>query len=210
MKDMVRKTMRSYFLLFMVPVLLSSACAPAGLNMGQYRDDGATPSDFIYCYGYGCSSQIRLGLHDAEWQRITHLLKNPKDAKAERAKIAKAIALMEQWTGELAETSADQAYAPLIRKSHQELDCIDETVNTHKYLSFFEQADLLKFHTLSRPVYKGLFLDGTYPHNSAAVTQTETGQIYVIDSYVHANGKKPVIRTIEDWRTHPTFESAEL
>lgn len=190
--------------------LLLSACAvPAGLNLGNYSDPDATPSDFIYCHGYGCTQKIRIGLHEREWKQVEKIFKKSKSAQEERDNIAKAVALMERWTGALANTSQDQAYAPIIKKSNQELDCVDETVNTHKYLTFFEKTGLLKFHMVSNPVFKGFLLDGTYPHNSAAVIEKGSSQAYVIDSYIHANGKEPVIRTLEDWRARSTFESEE-
>jgi len=198
--------MRLLILLF----LLSACANPSGLNMAQYQDKGATPSDFIYCHGYGCSQQIRLGLHQSEWKQVERILKNSKNAKAERQKIAKAIARMEKLTGDLAETSGDLPKAPIIKKSNQELDCIDETVNTHKYLTFFEKAGLLKFHIIGKPAFKGFFINGVYPHNSAAVIEKETRQIFVVDSYIYANGKEPVIRTHEDWMKTKTFESDAL
>lgn len=182
-------------------------CAvPSGLNLGRYPDPHATPSDFIYCYGYNCSKQLRVGLRDQEWQQIERILKTSKTAKQERTNIAKAIARMETWTGALAGTSKDQAFAPILRRSYHELDCIDETVNSHKYLSFFEEAGLLKFHTVHRPVFKGFFMNGVYPHNSAAVMENVTHQVYVIDSYVSANGKKPVIKTWEAWMKTKTLD----
>lgn len=202
--------MRYLFLLFLLSALTSGCTNPAGLNMAQYRDVGATPSDFVYCHGYGCSQKIRLGLHDSEWNEVKKIFKNSKNAKDERQKIAKAIARMEKITGQLADTSDDLPKAPIIKKSHQELDCIDETVNTTKYLTFFEQAGLLKFHKVGKPAFKGFFINGIYPHNTATVIEKETGKIFVIDSYIFANGEKPVIRSHEDWMKTGTFESAEF
>ncbi len=195
------------FIILFLPLLLVGCVSPAGLNMGQYPDPQATPSDFIYCYGYGCSKQLRVGLHKKEWRHIEKILRSPRTAAQEREKIAKAIARIEQWTGELAGTSDDQAKAPLFRRSYQELDCIDETLNTHKYLTFFEQAGLLTFHRVGQPVFKGSLFSGTYPHNSASIIEIKTQQEFTVDSYVHANGKEPVIRTLKDWRARPTFES---
>lgn len=201
----------SSFLRSIAVIFLLSACAaPAGINLGHYSDPDATPYDFIYCHGYGCSKELRVGLHEKEWRQIKKILKAPKTAKQERTKIAHAIAQMEKFTGALADTAEDQAFAPIIRRSYQELDCVDETVNTHKYLSFFDAAGLLKFHQVGRPVFKGSLLSGVYPHNSASIIESETGDAYVVDSYIHANGKQPVIRTLKDWRAHSTFESEEL
>ena len=174
-----------------------------GLNLGHYPDPHATKDNFEYCYGYGCTKKIRLGFSDYEWQQITKIFKVPsKNAKEEREKIGKTIALMEQYTGELANTKSDLAKAPIRRQSYQELDCIDETINTTKYLNFLADANFLKFHTVGQPVYKGLVLNGVYPHNSASVVENDSGDVYAIDSYIYANGLAPDIRDINHWRKY--------
>lgn len=199
--------MRYLFLLF----LISACAAPSGLNMAQYRDKEASPSDFIYCHGYGCSQKIRLGLHDYEWKKVKKIFKKKsKGAADERQKIAKAVSLMEKYTGVLAKTEDDLAKAPIIKKTDYELDCIDETVNTTNYLTFFYEEGFLKFHQVGKPAFKGFFLNGTYPHNTATIIEKETSQVYVVDSYIFSNGKDPVIRTYQDWLKTTTFESEEL
>ena len=58
---------------------------------------------------------------------------------------------------------------------------------------------MLVFHKVSRPVYKGYMVNGVYPHNSAAVQETDSGDIYVIDSYIFENGAEPNIRKLDSW-----------
>ena len=95
-------------------------------------------------------------------------------------------------------TKDDLPKAPLFKKSYFELDCIDETVNTTKYLNFLNQKGLLKFHDVGKPIHKNIG-HGAYPHNSATVIEIETGDIYVIDSYIYKNGQPPNIRMLESW-----------
>lgn len=187
-------------LLFFISILFLSACTNGnGLNLGYYPDPNASKDNFIYCYGYGCTKTMRLGFSDHEWKQISKIFKKKsKTAKAERIKIGKAIALMEKYTGELAGTKQDLPKAPIIRKSFQELDCIDETVNTTKYLSFLKEAGFLKFHEVGEPVFKGM-LNGAYPHNSASVIEIETDTVFVIDSYIYKNGAQPNIRGLDNW-----------
>ena len=117
---------------------------------------------------------------------------------------------MEGYVGNLVGLEDDQPKAPIIKSSNHELDCVDETVNTTKYLNFLQDEGLLKFHRVGQPAYKGFLIDGTYPHNTATIIENETGQAYVVDSYIYANGKEPVIRTLEDWLKTRTLESEEL
>lgn len=180
-----------------------------GLNLGQYPDPTATPQKFIHCHGYGCSQKRLIGFNQKEWQKIRSIFSKPSPtAKEERVQIAKAIALMEEYVGKLIGVENDLPKAPIIRQSSKELDCIDETVNTTKYLMFLEKDNLLHFHQVDRPVYKGMILNGVYPHNSAAIQEKETGKIYVVDSYIFKNGDQPNIRLLESWKKY-RFEELE-
>lgn len=188
------------FLILICALFVSACSGGAGLNLGQYPDPDAAYDHFDYCHGYGCTKKIRLGFSEYEWKQISKIFKTPaKEATAERARIGEAIALMENYTGKLAGTEDDLAKAPLRRKSYYELDCIDETINTTKYLKFMADANFLKFHRVSAPAFRGLN-NGMYPHNTAVVIESGTNTPYVIDSYLYANGIYPDIRKLESWR----------
>ena len=191
--------MRCFFIV--LSCFLIAACGHVGgLNLWQYRDVGATPDNFTLCHGYGCHQKTRIGFNNYEWKTIQKIFKSKaKTAKSERQKIAKAIALMEKYAGEVARTADDLAKAPLLRQTKHELDCVDETVNTTKYIGFLENAGFLKFYKQGRPVYKGYFINGVYPHNSASIIESDTNQIYAVDSYIFKNGEVPDIRPLEDW-----------
>ncbi len=195
--------------LFLISFLMLVSCSGgAGLNLGQYPDPNASKDDFLYCHGYGCTKSIRLGFNNHEWKQISKIFKKPvKDASQERVKIGKAIALMEQYTGKLANTEDDLPKAPLRRQSYQELDCIDETINTTKYLNFMADAKFLKFHSVGNPAFKGNLVMGVYPHNTATIIEIETGTTYVIDSYIHANGEQPNIRSLDNWLRYKVEET---
>ena len=38
-----------------------------------------------------------------------------------------------------------------------------------------------------------------YPHNTATIIENRTDIIYVVDSYVYENAKRPDIRPLDDW-----------
>lgn len=195
--------MKQLFLLLLalfVPAFLSACGGHSGLNLGHYPDPTATPAAFIYCHGYGCTQRTLVGFTPREWRKIERIFRRTAKAPAaERAQIAKAIATMETIIAPKAGTQDDQPKAPLRKKSDFELDCIDEAINTHKFLTFLERAGLLKFHNIYHPVYKGLFLNGVYPHNSAAIQEKATALIFVVDSYIDKNGASPNIRPLESW-----------
>jgi len=197
--------MRRYFLLSL-PILFVlglTACGNVGgLNLAQYPDPNASTEEFIYCHGYGCTSKSYAWFTPKQWKAIERVFKKPAATpEQERSQIAKAIALMEKQTAFLVGTQEDQAKAPINRVSHMELDCIDETVNTTKYLRFLEEAEWLKFHMVGKPAYRGYMINGMYPHNTATIIEIETQDVYVVDTYVYANGEKPDIREIDSWLT---------
>lgn len=190
--------MKHIFLSF---ALFLSACGQtAGLNLAKYSDVGASRDQFNLCHGYGCSHQTQSYFTPKEWKAVQRIFrKKSKTATIEREKIAKAIALMEKQMGAVTGTQGDLPKAPIKRQSVMELDCIDETINTTKYLNFLAEDGLLKFHRVGQPVYKGLIFNGIYPHNSASIMEIETGDVYVIDSYIYANGIAPDVRSLESW-----------
>lgn len=198
--------MKRLFLISFI-FLLSSCSGRAGLNLAHYPDPDATKDAFTYCHGYSCSRTLRVGFSNHEWKQISKIFqKKSKTAKEERLKIAQAIALMETYTGKLAGTSDDLAKAPIRRVSFQELDCIDETINTTKYLKFMADAKFLKFHTVGFPAYKGGFVNGVYPHNTATIKEIATGEEFAIDSYIYKNGERPNIRGLDNWLNYRVEE----
>lgn len=181
-------------------IFLTACGNVGGINLGQYPDPDASRGKFTLCHGYGCSYKTITNFTDSEWRAVQKIFKKKsKTAEAERLKIAQAIALMEKQMGAAIGTDIDLPKAPLTRQSVKELDCIDETVNTTKYLSFLVDDGLLKFHDVGQPVYKGYMLNGVYPHNSASIVEIDTGDVYVIDSYIYANGYQPDVRGLDSW-----------
>ena len=155
----------------------------------------------MVCHGYSCTSKSAAGFDGQEWKDITAVFKvRPvKDAATERARIGKAIAMMERISGKKTGTDEDLGAAGSIKESNKQLDCIDETVNTTMYLGFLRDAGLLKFHEPALPVHRGYFIDGRWPHNTAVIKETESGVMYVVDSFYRPNGEEPYIVLRDDW-----------
>ena len=197
--------------LFIFCLLLGACGYTGGLNLGRYPDPDASPSRFIVCHGYGCLEQTTVGLRDHEWNTVRQIFKTKSTtAESERHQIAQAIALIEQYTGAIIGTDQDLPKAPIIKKSDKELDCIDETVNTTKYLKFLADDGLLAFHKVGNPVYKGFGVNGVYPHNSATVVEIQTGHVYVIDSYIYKNGSQPNVRNLDHWLKYSVEEQMKM
>lgn len=190
--------MKKYALL--TSVLALAACGSTGMNLNSYHDKDATREKFYVCHGYGCMYKTWAGFSEKEWAQISGLFKKkPKNAAAERAQIGKAIAMMEKYAGARSATSGDLGEARTRIEDDNQMDCIDETINTSLYLQFLDKAEFFHFHRYTQPAHRGYFIDGSWPHNTAAVRENASGNVWVVDSYYFANGHIPSIVPLTDW-----------
>ncbi|MFA5592883.1 MAG: hypothetical protein WC989_06190 [Micavibrio sp.] len=180
--------------------LLLCGCA-TGIPLQRYNDHPAARDDFMLCHGYGCNHMSRAGFDGKQWRKIEAVFKKSpaKTAEAERSKIARAIAMMEEFAGVKTGTAQDRAEADRVRTGPYQQDCIDETVNTNNYLTFLQEGGLLRFHEPAEPAHRGYFLDGAWPHNTAVVREKEGGALWAVDSYYRGNGEEPYIVPRADW-----------
>ena len=193
--------MRLIFTIMLGTLILQACGGTSGLQRGNYPPVGKK-DDFILCHGYGCSVKTAAYFTPQEWKALTKLFKNDApNAAEERERIGEALARMEAIIGPRTRTEKDLARTPITRDKNYEtqLDCIDETVNTDRYLRFLAAEGFLKFHKLGRPVFRGNPFKGFYPHNSASLIELETDEIYVVDSWVVDNGEVPDIRPLSGW-----------
>ena len=76
---------------------------------------------------------------------------------------------------------------------------MDEATNTTSYLLVLQSNKLLKYHTVAIPFSKGDLLKGTlqgdpikyWPHWTAVIQETKTGQKYAVNSWIYENGENP-------------------
>ncbi|MEM6781451.1 MAG: hypothetical protein AAF569_06270 [Pseudomonadota bacterium] len=180
-------------------ILLIAGCA-GGLNPAQFAGKDAQYDDFNLCHGYGCLTTTRIGLTDKQWKTVTKNFKRPaKTAEEERSKIAKAAAQFEKYTSKISALPKDKAEARSLPEDEGQMDCVDETINMAQFLEFLDAEDVLKFHVAAKPMQRGFFIDGKWPHNTAAIREIATGQIYAVDGFYRAAGKPPYIIERNIW-----------
>ncbi|GAB4359120.1 MAG: hypothetical protein Kow006_28060 [Gammaproteobacteria bacterium] len=157
------------------------------------------PGGFEICYNHGCAARARVALTPAEWASVLQIFSPPPETpRAERQRIARAIARLETLTGEKTGTSADLGGTFPGLFTRYQMDCIDESVNTTVYLTMLEQAGRLRFHRLAGTATRGFFLRG-WPHTAATLLDTLSGEIQVVDSWFEANGGTVHIVGLEQW-----------
>lgn len=186
-------------ILCLLPLLLGCSKGQ-GISLHPYTDKTASPANFTICHGFSCTYQTDISIPDQNWKNITAVFDPaPKTAKDERDKIAQAIALIEETVTRISGMNPDRAKAENFEPDQDQMDCLDETINTSQYLKFIDKDVIFKWHRPSDPIHRGFFIDGMWPHNSATIQQIRTGGIYAIDSYYTDSGIKPPIVTKEIW-----------
>ncbi len=185
------------------------ACSSGqGMPMAKFAQKDAAPQSFYSCYGYSCTQRALVELSSAQWAGVLKGFKNINSAEQERIAITKAIAKIEALVVQQTGLTPDLAEAKTVKQNAHQMDCIDETVNTDLYLGFLQDAGAFKFHERAHPLHRGFFIDGMWPHNTAAVREIDSGAVYAIDSYYRDNGVKadavPKNVWLDKWRPSST------
>lgn len=152
------------------------------------------------CHGSGCTQRTEVRLNDDDWSKVDAVfLAQPKSAAEERERIALAIGIMEILVGPQAGTRDDAGRNVTSRHQGEQLDCVDEAVNTTTYLRLIAERGLLRFHDVGLPANR--VLDLVDAHNTAVMVDRGTGISYAVDSWFYANGSPAVIVPLVAWRS---------
>ncbi len=195
----------SRFLVLLIAAVSVSACAAqrpehADQFRARYGLEAPKSHAFNLCFGHGCKHSAAVQLSDAQWTEVRAIFMDiATDAKAERTRIARAVALLENMAGEQAGTLTDKARTGFPLKDRYQLDCVDESLNTTAYLAMMKQDGLLRFHDLRGPASRGFLFRG-WPHTTAAIAERESGRAYAVDSWFFDNGRAPVILPLSLWQ----------
>jgi hypothetical protein len=183
-----------------------AACASAQDHVSHFAHPSPTLEDFTVCQGYGCRIQKHIRLEPSVWEEVAGIFDpNPKSAAKERERLGHAIALLEVKIGEAIGASTDRAAAETFSTGSDQLDCIDETVNTTTYLRLLTLHGLMRWHVIGTPDQRGwllshLFGSTDFITNTAVIVEKETGTEFAVDSYFYPNGRPPIIIPLTEWR----------
>jgi hypothetical protein len=172
--------------------------------------DAPQNNTVVVCHAYGCKMKTPYRFTSANIAEITRLMRKVKrtDSPAEeRRAIAYAIGLMERQVG-VAIGIRDKASMQWTASGDPtQQDCVDESTNTTSYLMVLQANGLLRHHTVEGPLGEDNMLYGTligrpvkyWPHYTAIIRATKTGQRYAVDSWIGDNGENPSMTKVEDW-----------
>jgi len=186
-------------------LLLLTACTTQAPSLDIYLThkglEKPSKTTFQHCQGYGCKIIKPVALSKAEWKKIDKFFSPaPKTAAAERHILSAVIGHFETLVGAKTGTSQDKA-GTFGTLGDAQLDCVDESTNTSIYLTLLAQRGLLRFHTIEAPTMRlPIIHAGRWPHQTAVIHETLTGERFAVDSWFHDNGAPADIIPLNLWK----------
>jgi hypothetical protein len=157
------------------------------------------PAAFNYCYGHGCKHVAATNLNVVEWGEIRGRFDPPaSDAVEERKNLAIAVGRFENYVGEKLRTKNDRGGTFQAYGGYRQLDCVDEATNTTTLLRMLEHEGHLKWHRVSWPVSRGIFVTG-WPHSTATIEEIQNQRQFAVDSWFFDNGEDAVVVPYDAW-----------
>ena len=155
--------------------------------------------EITICYNYDCNrtAHVRPGVD--EWSTIVNQFKPAaRSAVEERDMIRRAIAILEHIAGTQTPTYRDRGRNPIVDDWPGQMDCIDESTNTKRYLDMLQEWGLLRWHRVAERVYRAPHLFDQ--HWAGQIIELETLDSYVVDSWFLDNGNMPYIQAASAWQ----------
>ena len=176
----------------------------AGHGMADSAPESAlirhpAPARFNICFNHGCQSLADVSLTPEQWQEIRKFFSpEPASPREERERIAQAVGKLETLAGKLTGIDNDRGGSLAGLWMSNQMDCIDESTNTHTYLVMLKNDGLLKYHVPADNARR--ILPRIYPHASAVIQEMTTKQKYAVDSWFQDNGQPPFIVPLSTWK----------
>lgn len=153
------------------------------------------------CYGFVCRRRETFTFSASDRRVLTQIMASGRtSAAAERAAVQKAVVWFDRRIGPILGTDKRVARADFrARDDQHNFDCWDTTRNTTSLLLILQGWNLLKFHSIGDPHYRGNVVALQTPHNTAVLTDRATRIDWVIDLWPRGYGQKPDVMPVTDW-----------
>lgn len=182
--------------------LLSLTACNASSSGGDVQSFAAKSAPILrVCSGYGCVYKEKFQFTDTENAELRTIFSGVENAEEERARVSKAIGVMERMARHHLRYRPDKRLAEFKRSGTRgEMDCVDESLNTTGYLYYLHEQKLLRHHQPKKNyAERGFLLDGRYPHKSAVMTDTGTNIKWAVDSWKENDGNPAQVITLSSW-----------
>ncbi|MFD2207649.1 hypothetical protein [Kiloniella antarctica] len=158
-----------------------------------------------YCFGHGCKNKGMIEIDESQWIEIQSLFATKKlTPDSERKAIAIAIGRIERIAGDQNGTSKDKAGTFMSDVGKNQLDCIDEAVNTSNFIDLLQRDGLIKHHELRQPILRS-WVNGNILHATAVLEQIdspleEKTTLWSVDSSFFKNGESATVAPLTLWQ----------
>lgn len=157
------------------------------------------PGRFNVCFNHGCQNLASVSLSAEQWRQIQAIFSaGIRSAPEERERIAMAIGKLESLVGRVTGTDGDKGGSLAGIWKRNQMDCVDESTNTHTYLVMLKNDGLLKHHVPADNARR--VLPRIYQHYTAVIRETATDQKFAVDSWFKDNGRPPFIVPLSAWK----------
>ncbi|EKS30756.1 hypothetical protein [Afipia felis] len=158
-------------------------------------------SEMTVCYGFVCRRRAILAFSDADRRTLTQILSAGKaSAAAERVALQRAVVWFDRRVGPMIGTTKRVAKADIRAGSDAtNFDCFDTTRDTTSLLLVLQEWNLLKFHKVGNPRYRGNPFALQTPHNTAVVVDKASGVEWVVDLWPKNYAEAPDVMPVEQW-----------
>src|ERR1700757_1907332 len=160
-------------------------------------------SAMTVCYGFVCRRREILDFTPADRKALTKILAAGRaSAAAERTAVQNAVIWFDRRMGPIIGTDKRVAKADFrYFDDKHNFDCWDTTRNTTSLLLVLQEWNLLRYHVVGDPHYRGNTLVLQTPHNTAVLVERATKVEWVVDMWPRSYLHPPDVMTVEKWVT---------
>jgi hypothetical protein len=155
------------------------------------------------CYGFVCRRREILNFTPSDRGALTQIMAAGRaSAAAERAAVQTAVIWFDRRMGPIIGTNKRVAKADFrYFDDKHNYDCWDTTRNTTSLLLVLQQWNLLKYHVVGDPHYRGNTLVLQTPHNTAVLVDRATKIEWVVDLWPRGYSQPPDVMPVTKWVT---------
>ncbi len=160
-----------------------------------------TATSMTVCYGFVCRRRETVVFTSADRRALTQILAAGRgSAAAERAAVQRAVVWFDRRLGPMLGTDKRVARADFrARDDQHNFDCWDTTRNTTSLLLVLQDWNLLKYHRVGDPHYRGNVMALQTPHNTAVLVEPASQVEWVVDLWPRGYGERPDVMPVRKW-----------
>jgi len=150
------------------------------------------------CYDYGCAKQLEVSISSEASDWLARLFDDIHDATMERSQIQQAVQALYWLSAQDSPIWHDKGGDRFDNNADGRMDCIDHSHNDLVFLQYLATQGWLHFHRVDDIVRRTRYL--VTQHFASYITELETGQQWVVDSWFNSFGEPPVVVPLALWK----------